>query len=84
MHSKPKQRGIDNKPAYYEPFRNRAFTLICGKQYKVNEGQQIVIPILHPKNFPLRGRFIATYGKSYERVRQYFESQWDRGEGRIS
>jgi hypothetical protein len=71
-HSEPKQRGIDNKPSYYEPFKNRAFTIICGKQYKVNEGQQIVIPILHSKNFPLRGRLIATYGKSYERVRQYF------------
>ncbi|MBN1545152.1 MAG: hypothetical protein JW902_00670 [Syntrophaceae bacterium] len=63
--AKPKERGVTNKPPYYNPTRGRAFTLICGKQYQTTD-QRIVVPILHVKNWLLRGSFAKAYAESME------------------
>jgi len=70
--SEPKQKGLDSNPPYYQPLKSGTFKRICGNHYKITEGQQMVIPILHPKNFPLRGKFLSAYKDSYERARHYF------------
>ena len=70
--SEPKQRGLNSNPAYYEPLKSGTFKHVCGNHYKLTEGQQMVIPILHLKNFPLRGKFLSAYKDSYERARHYF------------
>ncbi len=64
--TEPRAKGVDSELPYYEPVvRGKAFTLICGKQYITNEGRS-VFPILHIKNWPLRGSFTKAYAKSYE------------------
>jgi hypothetical protein len=69
--SEPKEKGINNSDPYYEPHTARTFLIICGNQYMVDKGKQIVIPILHSKNFPLSGTFIA-YNDCYEKIKKYF------------
>jgi len=71
--TEPKKRGIENDRPFFEPGNSRTFMKICGNQYKVVNGRQIVIPILHPKNFPLKGRF-AGYNKCYQNVISYFNN----------
>ena len=70
--STPKTKGIQNEPPYYEPKEERTFLMICGNRYKVTEGTQTVIPILHAKCFPLNKQFSA-YEPAYERIRNYFK-----------
>lgn len=62
--SEPKLKGINNMPPYYEPSKPSAFKLICGKQFKF-KNNLILFPILHVKNWPLRGRFKETYESCY-------------------
>ena len=62
----PKTRGIDSLQPYYEPKVQRAFQGICGKCFVI--GRYSVYPILHVKNWPLKGGFVAAYGKAYERL----------------
>ena len=69
--SEPKSIGKNNNFPYYKPKKGRTFLLICGNQYKIEKGNQIIIPILHAKNFPLAGRFIA-YRECYKKIREYF------------
>ena len=63
--AEPRVNGIIHKPPYYEPLRSKAFTYICGKRYTTSDGRN-VFPILHVKNWPLRGPFTKAYGKAYE------------------
>jgi hypothetical protein len=63
--AEPKKKGVTHEPPYYEQSQGRAFTYICGKQYTTHDGRR-VFPILHIKNWPLRGSFAKTYSKSYE------------------
>lgn len=62
--AEPKPKGISNKPPYYEPQQSKAFQLICGQCY--TDGSRKVFPILHVKNWPLRGAFAKAYSKAYE------------------
>jgi hypothetical protein len=71
QNSKPKEKGINNIEPYYEATKPRTFLLVCGNQYKVTNGNQIVIPILHSKNYPIKGNFCA-YLSNYEKVRKFF------------
>lgn len=67
----PKQKGLNNSQPYYEPKKTKSFKLICGN---VNESESRIykiIPILHPKNYPLEGRFNC-YQVYYDKVRDYF------------
>ncbi|MEX1014945.1 MAG: hypothetical protein WD509_01905 [Candidatus Paceibacterota bacterium] len=70
--SEPKIIGLLSNPKYYEPKKQRTFLMICGNTYKANSGHQIVIPILHTKNFPLKGNFLA-YSENYDRILKYFD-----------
>jgi hypothetical protein len=69
--STPKVKGIQNNPPYYEPMGKSPFLLICGNMYAVNGGNQIIIPILHAKCFPLNSQLRA-YKPAYERIMKYF------------
>ncbi|MBA7519518.1 hypothetical protein ES705_11597 [subsurface metagenome] len=70
--SEPKEIGLKNNPSYFQPKKSRTFTMICGKIFNVVDGHQKVIPILHSKNYPLKGRFLKAYGNGYEQIRKYF------------
>ncbi|MDY0254736.1 MAG: hypothetical protein RBR30_10040 [Tenuifilaceae bacterium] len=71
--SSPKTNEILNEPPYYEPKEKSPFLMICRNRYHVRGGTQTVIPILHPKCFPLNKQFLA-YEPAYERIRNYFKS----------
>jgi hypothetical protein len=70
--SEPKVNGINNDPPYYDPKKSKSFQLICGKIFETADGKNKIIPILHSKNFPLKDRFLDTYGMKYEHIRGYF------------
>jgi hypothetical protein len=63
--AEPKPKGVNNEPPYYGTARSRAFTLICGKRFITND-QRSVFPILHVKQWPLRGSMAKAYTKSLE------------------
>lgn len=67
--AKPKQKGINNEPPYYEAEKQRysPFLDICGNVYNLKTGQKL-IPILHTKQY---GRLDA-YIPCYERIKEYF------------
>jgi hypothetical protein len=62
--AEPRARGISSKPPYYEPQQSKAFQLICGQCYTSDNRK--IVPILHVKNWPLRGAFAQAYRVSYE------------------
>lgn len=64
--AEPLSEGLQHDPPYYEPTKSRAFQLICGQCY--SDGQRAVVPILHVKNWPLKGRFAAAYGMAYRNL----------------
>jgi hypothetical protein len=63
--AEPNAKGTTHTPPYYEAIHGRAFTHICGKRYTTDNSRSIV-PILHIKNWPLRGPFAKAYSKAYE------------------
>jgi hypothetical protein len=63
--AEPKTKGVTHKDPYYDPKRSRAFTEICGKQYRTVDGRKI-IPILHVKNWPLPAKLVPAYRKAYD------------------
>ncbi len=63
--AEPKAKGVRYELPYYEATRGRAFLSICGKQYFTPD-KRSVFPILHIKNWPMRGPIAKAYGKSYE------------------
>jgi hypothetical protein len=69
--SEPKEIGLLNDPPYYQPKQSRTFMLICGNAFPINDGRQIVVPILHSKQFPLTERTKA-YTPAYEKMKAYF------------
>jgi hypothetical protein len=64
-YAEPRAKGVTHTPPYYEATRSRAFTHICGQRYTMKNNGSI-IPILHIKNWPLRGAFAKAYSKAYE------------------
>ena len=71
--SEPREVGLLSNPPYYKPIQQKTFTLICGNIYTVTDGYQKVIPILHVKNYPLKGNFLEAYGLLYDHIRKYFK-----------
>ena len=70
--SEPVQSGIEQ--LCFRPKKEKTFLMICGKQYQVIGGSgQIVVPTLHSKKYPIKGRF-AVYEDCYQKARKYFES----------
>jgi hypothetical protein len=69
--SEPSVVFIKENPKIYKPRKQGAFKLICGNTYRLGESS-IIIPILHPKNFPLKNNFIA-YQENYNRIIEYFK-----------
>jgi len=62
--AEPKKTGINSSLPYYAPKGKSAFLKICGKKYNAL-GKYQIYPILHVKNWPLKGAFKETYEKSY-------------------
>lgn len=59
----------------FKPRKGRTFLLICGKQYEISNGEgQIVIPILHTKQYPLKG-YMVVYESCYKRINEFFHAQ---------
>jgi len=69
--AEPKPKGINHQPPYYEPKQDRAFQLVCGQCY--TDGTRKLFPILHVKNWPLRGAFVAAYSEAYENCVNQFK-----------
>ena len=71
--TRPKES--NNNMQSFKPRKGRTFLRICGKQFKINGfDKQILIPILHTKQYPLAGRMTA-YDDSYKCIRDYFHNQ---------
>lgn len=62
--ARPIDRGLTHDPPYYQPYKNRAFTLLCGKKFQTKDGR-LLIPILHVKQWPLKGRVAEAYKAAY-------------------
>jgi hypothetical protein len=69
--TEPKEKGIKNTEPYFEAKKSRTFLKVCGNQYRITNGKQIVIPVLHSKNYPLKANFSA-YLSNYEKTRNIF------------
>ena len=64
----------DDDIRVFKPRKQKTFFSICGKRYKINGcREQIVIPILHTKQFPLNKKTIS-YNDCYQSLRNYFEN----------
>ncbi|MFK5890432.1 MAG: hypothetical protein QM486_06855 [Flavobacteriaceae bacterium] len=74
VNSEPRTNGKNHEFPFYQPAKSKTFLTICGNQYKIYEGNQILIPILHTKNFPLQEKLKA-YKICINRIRYYFEKQ---------
>lgn len=72
--SEPKENGIKSIPPYFQPKKPKTFTMICGKAFSINNGKQKVVPILHTKNFPLKGKFLEAYERAYNEIRKMFDN----------
>ncbi|MBN2103500.1 hypothetical protein JW835_05610 [bacterium] len=59
-----KEKGLRHDPPYYEANKGRAFTRICGEEFSA-DNQYKLFPILHVKNWPLKGPFKKAYEKGY-------------------
>ena len=70
--SQPVEAGVTSDPPYFKPISGRTFTIICGGQYNITDGGQLLFPVLHSKMFPLKSNTLAAYWKGYERIRDYF------------
>jgi hypothetical protein len=69
--AEPKPRGLSHDPPYYEHRESKAFQLICGQCH--TDGSRKVFPVLHAKQWPLRGGLARAYGKAYENCVNQFK-----------
>jgi len=69
--SEPKGKGVNCKPPYYEPRSTGAFKEICGKNYSA-DNEYALFPILHIKNYPLKGKF-QVYQRNYENCKEQIQ-----------
>ena len=70
--TEPKTKGLECINPYFEPKKTKTFLKICGNQYQSKNGNQIIIPILHSKNYPIKGNF-STYQENYKHISNYFK-----------
>jgi hypothetical protein len=64
--AEPAARGLTHDPPFFSPRQTGGFQLICGRHYAVGDAQ--LYPILHVKNWPLRGVFKKAYAQAYDRL----------------
>jgi hypothetical protein len=63
-YAEPKSIGLISDTPYYSPPKSSVFKDICGNIYDTKHGSKI-IPILHVKNWPLKGKFKTNYENNY-------------------
>lgn len=66
--AKPTKMGADYMPRYYSPVKSGVFKDICGNKYMA-DNQYYLFPILHVKNYPLEGNFLA-YEENYSNCKK--------------
>ena len=69
--AEPKTKGLECINPYFDPKKAKTFLIICGNQYTSKNGNQIIIPILHSKNYPIKGNF-SVYQENYKHINNYF------------
>jgi len=69
-YSEPQKAGLISKEKYYTAKKAGTFLEICGNKY-VADNQYPLFPILHIKQYPLKGRLIA-YADNYKRLKGFF------------
>jgi hypothetical protein len=62
--SAPKERGMNDKPPFYEPRAPRAFQSIAFRRHETDLGIPLY-PIIHVRSWPLKGPFQKAYGRLY-------------------
>jgi hypothetical protein len=67
--SEPRPEGVNSIPSYYTPSKAGAFKEICGNKY-IADNQYYLFPILHVKNYPLKGKFVTAYYENYEHCKE--------------
>lgn len=71
--TEPVKRVTDNNKLYFRAKKAATFKIICGNIYKTNEEKINLIPVLHPKQYPLNSRMIKHYGYAYNKIKKYFK-----------
>lgn len=64
--AEPRRIGINE--GYYQPVDGKVFRKICCKKFNINCNNSTLIPILHPKEYPLRGENVEIYRELYENL----------------
>lgn len=73
LDTQPKEDAIDSGYPYFEVNKKGTFKQICGNIYSINNYNAKIIPILHPKQYPLSTVMKGHYGESYEYIKTYFK-----------
>lgn len=68
-YAQPKTKGLEKFNMFYQPVNPKAFSMIVGNVYDVIGFQTKIVPILPPKDFPLKGRNIDLFQTPYLRIR---------------
>jgi len=67
----PRESACYGPNPYYSPKKHKAFQLVCGREYMA-DGKYRLYPILHVKQWPLKGAVKSAYWDAYETYRNYF------------
>lgn len=68
----PRKSGLINEGAYFKPKKPKSFKKICGNIYDINNHDAKLIPVLHPKLYPLNARMREHYYEHYESIKRFF------------
>lgn len=71
--AEPRRKGMENEQPFYQPINGKAFSLICGNRYEIEESPVQVIPILPAKDFPLSEQNIERYKEHYQDLFCFFK-----------
>jgi hypothetical protein len=70
--AEPRPAGVRCNPPSYAAKKSSVFReFLCGNVYTTTDRKYKIIPILHPKHYPLKGNF-TVFEQNYERIRGYF------------
>lgn len=78
--AEPRASGLRHDPPFYQSKRPRAFTLVCGDRNE-GPGGVPVFPVVHVKNWPLKGRFREAYGDAHERCARFVQTEMGKATG---
>lgn len=71
--AEPRRTGMENEKPFYQPVNGKAFSLVCGNRYKIEESTVKVIPILPAKDFPLSEQNMERYKEHYNNIFSFFK-----------